>query len=314
MTRPTVVLLEPLHADARSELAAATDVVEAPSPDADLEGLAHVAAIITRGRGRVDAALLERCPALRAVARAGVGLDNVDRAAAAARDVVVLNVPDALTDTVAEHALALALAGRRRAFEGALDAREGRWEKRLDYAGETLASARATVVGLGAIGARTAALLRAVGADVTTWNRSARDDEAFEPDLDRALEGAEVVSLHVALTDATRGMIDGERIGRLAEGATLVNTARPAVCDRDAVLAGLADGHLGAYAVDGFEPEPPATDDPLLRHDRVLVTPHVAALTRSTFRGLCLSTVRGVLDVLDGRAPKDGARVVPPSP
>ncbi|MEM9383124.1 MAG: NAD(P)-dependent oxidoreductase, partial [Planctomycetota bacterium] len=193
MTRPTVVLLEPLHADARAELAAAADVVEGPSPDADLEGLARARAIITRGRGQVDAALVDRCPALRVVARAGVGLDNVDLAATAARDVAVLNVPDALTDTVAEHALTLALAGRRRAFEGALDAREGRWEKRLGYAGETLAGARATVVGLGAIGARTAGLLRAVGARVTTWNRSARDDEAFEPDLDRALEGADVV-------------------------------------------------------------------------------------------------------------------------
>ncbi|MEM9379506.1 MAG: NAD(P)-dependent oxidoreductase, partial [Planctomycetota bacterium] len=116
------------------------------------------------------------------------------------------------------------------------------------------------------------------------------------------------------LTDSTRGMIDGRRLSRLAADATLVNTARPAVCDRGALLGALDDGSLGSYAVDGFEPEPPSTDDPLLRHDRVLVTPHVAALTKSTFRGLCLATVRGVLDVLADRAPRGGARVVPPSP
>lgn len=310
MTAPRILLLEPLHDDARAVLADAAGLVEAAAPEADLGGTADVEAIVTRGRGRVDVALLERCPALRVVARAGVGLDNVDLDAAAARGVAVLNVPDALTETVAEHALALALAARRGIVESAREAREGRWESRASYAGESLSGARATVVGLGSIGTRTAALLRAVGAHVTTWSRASRDEPGFEPDLDRALEGAEVVSLHVALTEATRGLIDAGRLARLAPGASLVNTARPAVVDREAVLVALDSGRLGAFAVDGFEPEPPDPGDPLLGHPRAIVTPHVAALTRTTFRDLCLATARGVLDVLDDREPTGGARRV----
>jgi len=310
VTGPRILLLEPLHEDARAVLADAGELIEASAPDADPGDTAGVDAIVTRGRGRVDAALLERCPALRVVARAGVGLDNVDLDAAAARGVAVLNVPDALTKTVAEHALALALAARRGIVESARDAREGRWEDRAHYAGESLAGARVTVVGLGSIGARTAALMRAVGARVTTWSRTRRDDAGFEPDLDRALDGAEVVSLHAALTDATRGLIDGARLGRLAPGASVVNTARPAVVDRDAILAALEGDRVGAYAVDGFDPEPPDPADPLLTHPRAIVTPHVAALTRTTFRDLCLQAARGVLDVLAGRDPSGGARRV----
>lgn len=312
MSGPVLLLLESLHPDARAALAAGATLVETEAPDALPEDLTDVEAIVTRGRGRVDAALLQRCSALRVVARAGVGLDNVDVAACAARGVTVLNVPDALTDTVAEHALALALAARRAVVSSARDAREGRWEARDHYGGETLLGARATVLGLGSIGERTAVLLRAVGAEVTTWSRAPRSALGFEPDLDRALDGAEVVSLHVALHPDTRGLLGTERLARLAAGASVVNTARPAVVDHAAMLAALDAGRVGAYAVDGFHPEPPPAGDPLLGHPRVIVTPHVAALTGATYRALCLAAARGVLDVLEGREPTGGARRVGP--
>lgn len=310
VTGPRVLLLESVHPDAHAELSARAVVHEAPAPDAQLNGLEDVRAIVTRGRGRVNDALLAGCPALEVVARAGVGLDNVDLEAAARRGVTVLNVPDALTETVAEHALALALAARRQVVASANDARGGRWEERARFSGEMVAGARTTVIGLGAIGARAAALLRAVGADVTTWSRTPREDENFEPDLARALDGADVVSLHVALTEETRGLLGAPLLERLAPGATVVNTARPAVVDRAAMLAALESGRVGAYAVDGFEPEPPAPSDPLLAHPGVIATPHVAALTRATYRDLCLATVRGVLAVLDGEEPSGGAQRV----
>ncbi len=310
MTGPRVLLLESVHPDAHAELSASADTCLAPSPDADLPGLEDVRAIITRGRGRANDALFARCPALEVVARAGVGLDNVDLEAAARRGVAVLNVPDALTETVAEHALTLALAARRQVVMSANDARGGRWEERASYSGEMIAGTRTTVVGLGAIGARAAALLRAIGAEVTTWSRTHREDAGFEPDLARALDGADVVSLHVALTDETRGLLDAPLLQRLAPGATIVNTARPAVVRQADVLAALESGRVGAYAVDGFEPEPPDPADPLLAHPGVIVTPHVAALTRTTYRDLCLATVRGVLAVLGGEEPSGGAQRV----
>lgn len=313
MTRPVVLMLEPLHADARALLGERAVVHELASPDAPLDGvpLDEVVGLITRGRGNVDAALLGQLGSLRAVIRAGVGLDNVDQAAAMVQNVAVLNVPNALTGTVAEHAIALALAARRDVLRMATAARSGAWLERDSYSGESIAGARVCVAGMGAIGQKAATLFRALGADVVTWSRSTRDDPFFEPSLDCALEGADVVSLHMALHAETRGILGADRLERLNRGAAVINTARPGLVDRDGLLAALESGQVGAYAVDGFEPEPPSPGDPLLAHPHVLVTPHVAALTSETFVAVCRSTVLGLLDVLDGRAPTDGAQMVP---
>ncbi len=312
MTRPVVLMLEPLHAAARELLGERATVHELPSPEAPLDhlDLDRIDGLVTRGRGRVDAALLARLGSLRAVIRAGVGLDNVDRGAASARNVAVLNVPNALTATVAEHAIALALAARRDVVNMGVAARRGAWSERDQYRGEAIAGARVCVAGMGAIGARATSLFRSLGADVVTWSRSPREDSAFEPSLDRAVEGADVVSLHMALTPGTRGILGGDRLERLRHGATVVNTARPGLVDRAAMLTALESGRVASYAVDGFEPEPPKAGDPLLDHPRVLVTPHVAALTQETYVSVCRSTVLGLLDFLHGVVPTDGAQVV----
>ena len=316
MTLPAVLLLEPLHAEARARLNQFASVTELSAPGDPLDrledgrALDSVAAIITRGRGRVDESLLARLSGLRVVARAGVGLDNVDLEAATSRGVWVLNVPDALTTTVAEHALALALAARRRIPAAALAARDGRWDDRTHYSGASVAGARTAVVGMGAIGTLAAKHFMALGADVVTWSRTARDVPGFDPVLESALDGAAIVSLHVGLHPETRGLLGGDRLGLLDRGATVVNTARPGVVDRAAMLAALDAGQVGAYAVDGFEPEPPEPLDALLQHPGVLVTPHVAALTQETFMNLCMQTVDGVKDALARREPKGGARRV----
>lgn len=304
--------MEPLHVDARYCLDEFATVLELGDPGEGLDGknVDGIEGLITRGRGRVDTGLLSRLVDLKVVSRAGVGLDNVDLAACEAQGVWVLNVPNALTDTVAEHALALALAARRQIPAFAAAARDGAWDSRSRYAGDTVAGSRTAILGLGAIGTRAAHLFGALGADVVTWSRRYRDVKGFEPDLDTALEGASIVSLHMALDDGTRGFFDAKRLDRIADGATVVNTARPGVVDRDAMLAAIKAGKVGAYAVDGFDPEPPDARDELLCHPRVIVTPHVAALTQETFRDLCLQTVDGVRDALGGRAPSGGARRV----
>ena len=308
-----MLLLEPLHEAARALLGEQATVHELSAPDASIDHLPlkAVTGLITRGRGRVDERLLARLAALRVVARAGVGLDNVDLEAARSRGVTVLNVPNALTATVAEHAIALALAARRDLLSMATAARSGDWFARDGYRGVSIAGARVAVLGLGPIGARATELFRALGADVVAWSRSPREEPAYEPSLERALDGAEVVSLHMALGPETRGLLTAERLSLLRGGATIINTARPGLMDRSALLAALGSGHVSAYAVDGFEPEPPAAGDELLAHPRVFVTPHVAALTEETYQGLCRSTAEGVLDVLAGRTPAGGAQIVP---
>ncbi len=313
MTLPVVLLLESLHEEARALLGARATVHELAAPDAPIDHLPleSVTGLITRGRGQVNGALLGRLGALRAVVRAGVGLDNVDQEAAHAHGVAVLNVPNALTTTVAEHAIALALAARRDVITMASAARSGEWSQRDLYTGGAVAGARVCVLGMGAIGTRAIELFRALGADVVAWSRSPREDAAYEPSLERALDGADIVSLHMALSPEMRGFLTAGRLERLAQGATIVNTARPGLVDRAAMLNALEIGQVGAYAVDGFEPEPPPKGDELLAHPRVLVTPHVAALTHETYVSVCRSTVLGLMDLLAGRTPADGARVVP---
>ena len=305
VTGPRVLLLESVHPDAHAELTARAEAHEAPAPDAELHDLEDVRAIVTRGRGRVNDALLARCPALEVVARAGVGLDNVDRGRGAARWRCSTSPrPDR------DRRRARSPSPSRRAARSspARTTRAGA-AGGARFLGEMIAGARAAVVGLGATGARTAA-------SCAPWARTSRPGAApargreLRTRLARALDGADVVSLHVALTEETRGLIDAPLLERLAPGATVVNTARPAVVDRAAMLTALESGRVGAYAVDGFEPEPPDPSDPLLAHPGVIATPHVAALTRATYRDLCLATVRGVLAVLGGEEPSGGARRV----
>ena len=214
VTGPRVLLLESVHSDAHAELSARAVIHEAPAPDAELDGLEDVRAIVACGRRRRTTRCSRGVPRSRSSRARGVGLDNVDLEAAARRGVTVLNVPDALTETVAEHALALALAPP--VVSSANDARGGRWEERARYSGEMIAGARTAVVGLGAIGARTAALLRAVGADVTTWSRARARTRASNPTSPAPSTAPTWSRLHVALTDETRGLLDAPLLERLA--------------------------------------------------------------------------------------------------
>ena len=311
MTRRKVLLLEPLHDEATAWLAERVDAVEGVATDL-CEGASQVEALIVRGATTVDADLLARLPSLRVVARAGVGVDNIDLQAAAAMGVRVLHVPHALTETVAEHAIALALALRREVVSMAAATRAGRWKARDSYRGDSIAGARVAVVGMGSIGRRTADLLRALGADVVTWNRSTMEASVglTTYDLDEALDGAEAVSLHVALTSETYGFIGKPELDRLAAGATVINTARPEIVDRAAILAALESGRVRAYGVDGFAPAAPLPDDELLGHPGVLVTPHVAALTSRAFKDLSMATARGVANVLEYGEARGLARFV----
>ncbi|MEM8711319.1 MAG: NAD(P)-dependent oxidoreductase [Planctomycetota bacterium] len=299
-------LLEPIHDDAVAVLADHCEVL-GPSSEVVSDRIRQIEAVIVRGAVTVGDEMLAQLTALRVVARAGVGVDNIDLTSAAARGVGVVHVPHALTETVAEHALALALLLRRDIGGMAKATREGDSEARVRYAGDSIAGARVTVVGLGSIGQRTAGLFRALGADVSTWSRGAGGDRQS---LLAACSGADVLSVHVALNGETRGLIDAECLDRLGAGAALVNTARPAVVDRAAILGALRSCQLGGYAVDGHNPVGPPESDELLQHPRVIVTPHTAALTRRAFRELCLATVGGVLGVLEGDEPRAPARLI----
>ncbi len=307
----TILLLERLHPEAEALLAGAGPVVVSPDPNAPPADLRDVVAIVTRGRGRIRADLIDRCPSLRVIARAGAGLDNLDTGHAAARGIPVVFSPGSNTRTVAEHTIGLVLDVVRGITRTARQVAAGGWERRSGYQCDELHGLRLCVVGHGAIGSRVAVLAHAFGMDVVVAAHGGRSGGASCPwpvlQLEEALATADVVSLHVPLTPTTHGMMDARRIRAMKRGAFLVNTARGEVIDQGALVAALQDGHLGGCAADVLATEPPAPSDVLLQFDNVVLTPHVASLTRLTYRELCVRTARNVAAVLQGAAPEPQA-------
>jgi glyoxylate reductase len=283
---------------ALERLAAAHDVVtwpgeQPPTPDQLRELAAGADGLLCLLTDRIDAALLDAAPSVRAVAVFAVGTDNVDTAAAAARGVAVGNTPGVLTESTADLAFALLLAAARRLPEAQAAVREGRWRtwQPAEWMGLELSGATLGIVGAGRIGQAVAR--RAAGFDLQVLTHRPTP-------LDELLERSDVVSLHVPLTDATRGLIDAAALARMKPGAILVNTARGGIVDQDALAAALHAGTIGAAALDVTDPEPLPADHPLLDAPNLIVLPHVGSATDATRARMADMAVDNLLAALRG--------------
>jgi D-3-phosphoglycerate dehydrogenase / 2-oxoglutarate reductase len=296
----TILLLESLHPEAHEALTAAARLLSAEEPDAVRAILDRepVEAIITRGRGQVGRPLLQAAPRLRVVARAGVGLDNVDVGAASELGIRVINSPGSTTIAVAEQTMLLMAALVRGLYTSVHGVKTGDWEARRQYRGDDLAGKRLGLIGLGQIGQRVARLAAAYDMEVVYWNRREKDVPYRLVSLPELLAGADVVSIHVALAPETRHLIGARELEAIKPGAFLVNTARGAIVDQAAVVAALDSERLAGFAADVLEQEPPDPSDPILTHPKTVITPHTAALTDSTYRTMCLRTARNVIAAL----------------
>lgn len=234
----------------------------------------------------VDAAVLDAAPGLRLVQKIGVGVNTIDLDAATARGVAVCNLPGTNSRAVAEHALLLMLAvlRRLRTFDDLLRAGRG-WARDAaleDGLGE-LAGRTVGLVGFGAVPRILAPALAALGAEVVYAARRPVADVPYRClPLEALLAQADVVSLHVPLTEETSRLLDAAAFARMKPGAILVNTARGGLVDETALLAALDAGRLGGAGLDVFAEEPLPADHALLGRDDVLLTPHVAWLTQET--------------------------------
>jgi phosphoglycerate dehydrogenase-like enzyme len=267
--------------------------------DADL---ASARAIVLASVGpRVERAWLDRAGQLRLVQFTGAGTDRIGDAAAHRPAVAVANVPAANAAEVAEYVLAATgtlLRGLAFADRGIRAGRYAEVRARLSpEAVHSLHSRSVGIVGLGQIGLAVARLMQAVGASVCYADPAPRDPAGAAAlglarhDLDDLLTRCDVVTLHVPLVAATRGLLDRERIRRMRRGALLINASRGGVVDEQALADALADGHLGGAAVDVYAEEPPAPDCPLLSlppaaADRMLLTPHIAGVAYEAARSL----------------------------
>jgi glyoxylate reductase len=280
--------LEPIRA------ACATDVWtdELPPPRAELlRRVAGCDGILTLLTDRVDDELLDAAgPGLRVISNYAVGYDNIDLAACARRGVAVGNTPGVLTETTADLAWALILAATRRVAEGDRYVRAGRWRTwgPLLLLGSDVHGSTLGIVGLGRIGQAVAR--RAAGFGMTIlYHARARVEATIEAslgasyvELDELLERSDIVTLHVALSAETRGLIDASALARMKPTSILVNTARGPVVDKVALATALRDGTIAAAALDVTDPEPIPPDDPLLDLSNCLVVPHIASATRAT--------------------------------
>lgn len=256
-------------------------------PDADgVAALAAEAEIVLDGHTRIDDALLARLPRLRKIVFLGSGATSyIDVAAAERRGIRVETVSGYGDRAVAEQATALMFAAARRVAAMDRDLRAGRWDP---LEGIELAGRRLGIVGFGGIGRCFAEIGRALGMEVVVWNRSPVAPEwrdAVLP-LDELLATSDVVSLHLALSEATRGMIDAAAIARMKPTAILVNTARAGLVDGAALLAALKEGRLGHAALDVFDEEPLPPGSRLTDRSDVTLTAHAGFKTREATRRL----------------------------
>lgn len=296
----TIILLEPVHADAHALLQNYGTVVLLADPTdvATIQQTPAVEALITRGRGQIRRELMAALPDLRVVARCGVGLDNIDTLAANELGITVVYAPGSTTTAVAEHTLMLMLALARGLvrLDGAVKA--GNWAVRNGYSGIELAGKTLGIIGMGDIGQRVAQLAAAFGMKVIYWNRRsvAADGEAVE--FDQLLARADVISLHLALTPETRHIINRQALEQMKLGALLINSARGSLVDQTALHEAIVSGKIGGYASDVLEAEPPAVGDVLVASAQTVITPHIAALTDATYRLISVSTCENVVAFL----------------
>lgn len=256
--------------------------------------------------GPMPAEVIGAATKLKIIANYGAGYDSVDTAAAAARGIPVTNIPEAVTDVTAELAVALMLSVARRV--GEMNLRTRREEPATLFGmgrhmGTTLRGRTLGVFGCGRIGGRVARIARSLGMEVIGYSRRGADPAVAEPvGFDELIARSDVLSLHCPLTDETRGIISREVIGRMKPGAMLINTARGAVVDNDALAEAVAAGHLAGAGLDVF-PEEPRIPQALIDQERVVLTPHVGSNTYEDRCEMARACSRQILDALAGRRP-----------
>jgi len=260
-----------------------------------------------------DDAFFSACPRVKLVARCGVGVDSVDLVSATRHGVLVTNVPDAMTDAVADYCFALLLGLVRRIPEGDACMRRGGWE---EYPGIELRGKRLGLVGFGKIGQEVARRAMGFGMEVVAydpyWNsgydavgRSFVEGCSVTPmDLEVLLRTSDVVSIHAPNTPQTRHLISASRLGMMKPTAYLINTARGALVDSAALVEALQSGHLAGAAIDVYEQEPLPADHPLRYVPRLLLTPHNAFNAREAAERMSEGCALPILDLLACRKPQ----------
>lgn len=268
----------------------------------------------------IPSRIIENIPTVRMIQTTGTGYNRIDIRCAARLGIPVANSPGRNVATVAEFTLALLIALQRHLLLSDREVKAGQYARAREHfftsGSREVSEAGIGIIGFGEIGRKVAELARSLGASVCYCdvdrmpeNRERELGVAFKP-LDELLAACDVISLHVPLTERTRGMIGSREFRLMPKGALLINTSRGEVVDQKALAEALEAGHLGGAALDTVYPEPLPGDDPLLAlspsaGDRLLLTPHIAGITRGAMKRILTGAIENILGAASGRSPEN---------
>ncbi len=272
------------------------------SVDELLAAVAGCQGLVVRSETKVTSQVMDAASELRVIGRAGVGVDNIDVAAATARGIVVMNAPDGNTITTAEHTMALLVALARNVAQANSSLKSGKWARK-GFIGVELAGKTLGIVGLGRIGKAVAARARAFGMQIVAFDPfiapdQARDLEIEVAPLNEVFARADFLTVHTPLTADTRGIVGAQAFAQMKPGVRVVNCARGGLVDEAALHEAIKAGIVAGAALDVFEKEPPANDNPLLGLDEVIVTPHLGASTTEAQEGVAFTVAEQMRDYL----------------
>jgi len=306
-----ILVADPIAADGVERLRAAgdVDVVTGLDEASLIARIAGYDALVVRSETKVTAAVLDSATRLRVVGRAGVGVDNIDIEAATRHGVLILNAPTGNTIAAAEHAVAMMLALARNIPAADASLRAGRWE-RSKLTGVELRDRTLGVLGLGKIGFEVARIageglrMRVLAHDPLVTHERAEQAGAELVDLETLLAESDVLSVHVPLTDHTRGVIGTAELRRMRPGARLINVARGGIIDEAALAEAVRDGIVAGAAVDVFTQEPVPPGHPLIGVDGIVVTPHLGASTTEAQVNVAADVADQIVEYLRGGSPR----------
>lgn len=313
MARPLVTqAFDMLHPDGDRELRAYADVrtLSALDPETIIRESAGAVAIIGRTPVRIDGPILDALPSVRVVSATGSGADCFDVAAASARGIPVLHNPGVAPTPIVEFALcAMVMISRRFHESDAAIRGGGEWEPKVQFRGHEITGKVLGVIGLGHIGgevarrANAAFDMRVLGYDPFLDDARCAQLGVERRPLQDLLAEADVVTVHVPLTDDTRHLLSAAEFAAMRPGTVLVNASRGGVVDEAALVDALRSGHLAGAAVDVFEREPAPSDHPLFGFSNVLVTPHIAGMSHEATKALSVAVARNLIAALEGERP-----------
>jgi len=261
-------------------------------------------AIIVRSRTKVDREIIERGTKLKVIARAGVGIDNIDVNAAKEKGIVVINSPEGPSRSVAELVIAFIFSLLREIPHADASMKEGKWIKK-ELIGHEIKDKVLGIIGFGRIGQEVAKLAKALGMKVLAYDvidigPYCKRVGASQVDINYLLSDADIITLHIPLTDKTRGIINKDFIKKMKKGVYLINTARGGIIDNEALLWGLEQGYFSGVALDVFSEEPPKSEilQKIVKHPKVICTPHIGANTEEALRNNSLIVAQKIIKLL----------------